>query len=127
MSGGAVVSARPATASSAPTLHDRADPCTLVIFGALGDLSRRKLLPAIYELMKEHLVAENFSVLGVGRDESASDDTFREVMHKALMDSDEVRGVDENLWQDLSRRLFFVSADLTHPDGYEAIGKRLTE
>ena len=123
-----VVSAHPATQPSAPTqVHDRADPCTMVIFGALGDLSRRKLFPAIYQLMKEHLVDEDFRVLGVGRDDSATDDSFRSAMRKALTDSDEVKGVDEQLWQDLCRRLFFVSADLTQPDGYAAIGKRLEE
>ena len=123
-----VVSAHPATQPSAPTqVHDRADPCTMVIFGALGDLIRRKLFPAIYQLMKEHLVDEDFRVLGVGRDDSATDDTFRSAMRKALTDSDEVKGVDEQLWQDLCRRLFFVSADLTQPDGYAAIGKRLEE
>jgi glucose-6-phosphate 1-dehydrogenase len=127
MSDGHVVSARPATPISAHAVHGRADPCTMVIFGALGDLSRRKLLPAIYQLMKEHLVAESFSVLGVGRDETMSDDDFRAHMRKALADSDEIHGVDEQLWQDLCRRLFFVSADLTQPEGYEAIGKRLAE
>ncbi|HEY2163503.1 MAG TPA: hypothetical protein VGH04_05920, partial [Gemmatimonadaceae bacterium] len=47
-----------------------ADPCTMIIMGALGDLSRRKLLPAIYQLLNEHLVDEEFQVLGVGRDAS---------------------------------------------------------
>jgi len=127
MSDGPVVSARPATPISAPALHDRADPCTMVIFGALGDLSRRKLLPAIYQLMKEHLVADTFSVLGVGRDEHMTDDDFRSHMRKALADSDEIHAVDEALWQNLCSRLFFVSADLTAPDGYDAIGKRLEQ
>ena len=121
MSDGPVVSARPATPVSAPAVHDRADPCTMVIFGALGDLSRRKLLPAIYQLMKEHLVDTNFSVLGVGRDDTIDDDAFRSHMRKALTDSDEIHGVDEQLWQDLCRRLFFVSANLTEPEGYAAI------
>src|SRR5205823_630549 len=66
-----VIAARPTTQVHAPaeaTVRDKADPCTMVIFGALGDLSRRKLLPAMYSLMKEHLVDERFCVLGVGRD-----------------------------------------------------------
>ena len=127
MSDSPVVSARPASQVNVPAVHERADPCTMVIFGALGDLSRRKLLPAIYQLMKEHLVDDSFRVLGVGRDDDATDDTFRTVMRKALADSDEVHGVDEQLWQALCARLFFVSADLTQPEGYEAIGKRLEQ
>jgi glucose-6-phosphate 1-dehydrogenase len=124
---GTVISARPSGQAPAVTAHDRADPCTLVIFGALGDLSRRKLLPAIYQLMKEHLVDEQFAVLGVGRDDTITDDAFREHMRKALSESDEVHGIDDALWQNLCSRLFFVSADLTQADGYAAVGKRLTE
>ncbi len=106
---------------------ERADPCTLVIFGALGDLSRRKLLPAIYQLMKERLVDEQFAVLGVSRDEGQTDDSFRTAMREALGASDEVHGVDEALWQELCQRLFFVSADLSQLDEYAKVSERLTE
>ena len=124
---GAVVSARPAVPTQAPAARTRADACTMVICGALGDLSKRKLLPAIYQLMKEHLVDDKFSVLGVGRDDTMTDDGFRDNMRKALSESDEVNGIDDKLWQDLCRRLFFVSADLTNGDDYGAVGKRLAE
>ena len=126
MTASTVVSARPTGAVRAAA-RERADPCTLVIFGALGDLSRRKLLPAIYQLMKEHLVAEQFNVLGVGRDDTQTDDTFRASMRTALQNSDEVHGFDNELWQELCKRLFFVSADLTSEKDYALIGKRLEE
>src|SRR3569833_4030522 len=103
MSGGPVIAARPSTAVQ-PAARERADPCTMVIFGALGDLSRRKLLPAIYQLMKEHLVDPNFAVLGVSRDE-ATDDDFRKAMREALGKSDEVHNVEDDLWQELCKRL----------------------
>lgn len=128
MSGaGTVVSTRSTTHTAEHEMPGRADPCTMVIFGALGDLSRRKLLPAIYQLMKEHLVDEQFAVLGVGRDDAMTDDEFRTSMRKALGDSDEVKGVDDALWSDLCSRLHFVSANLTASDGYAAVGARLTE
>src|SRR4051812_48821989 len=92
-----VVSARPSGQTQTVSVADRADPCTMVIFGALGDLSRRKLLPAIYQLMREHLVDDKFAVLGVGRDDTISDDLFRDHMRKALSESDEVHGIDEVL------------------------------
>ena len=125
--GGPAVSARATAHPQAPAKRDRADPCTLVICGALGDLNRRKLLPAIYQLMKEHLVAEKFTVLGVGRDDAQTDDTFRAEMRKALEASDEVHGFDTALWDQLCKRLFFVSANLTSADDYAVVGKRLTE
>jgi hypothetical protein len=104
-----------------------ADPCTMIILGALGDLSRRKLLPAIYQLLNEHLVNEEFQVLGVGRDASQTDDTFRAQMGKALAESDEVGKFDDAVWQKVCKRLHFVSADFTDASDYEAIGKRLIE
>jgi glucose-6-phosphate 1-dehydrogenase len=123
---GPVVSARPTVSVQSPT-RERADPCTMVICGAFGDLSRRKLLPAIYQLIKEHLVHERFAVLGVGREPNETDDTFRTHMRKALDESDEVRGVDEALWKELCERLFFVSADLTKPEDYSLVGARLQD
>ena len=123
---GPTVSARPTTAVHTPQ-RDRADPCTMVIFGGLGDLARRKLLPAIYQLMAEHLVDPDFAVLGVGRDEKLTDDQFREAMREALAKSDEVKAIDDTLWQELCPRLHFVSADLTKPDDYALVGKRLEE
>ncbi|HMA24260.1 MAG TPA: hypothetical protein VKP00_09700, partial [Gemmatimonadaceae bacterium] len=124
---GPTVSARPAAQMQPSVERSRADPCTMVIFGALGDLSRRKLLPGIYQLMKEHLVDDDFSVLGVGRDEGQTDDTFRAHIRAALSESDDVGGVDDALWQDLCGRLHFVSADLSNPDDYVTIRKRLEE
>lgn len=121
---GPVVSARPMAQAQA-VVRGRADPCTMVICGALGDLSRRKLLPAIYELMKQHLVDEGFSVLGVGRDEGQTDDTFRAQMRAALGESDEVNGLDHSLWQELCKRLHFVSADLTKSDDYGKVSDAL--
>ena len=61
-------------------------------------------------------------MLGVGRDETQTDDTFRAHMRKALGESDEVKGVDDELWQELCERLFFVSADLTNAEDYAVVG-----
>jgi len=124
-----VISPRP---SAHPQPHpadaavQRADPCTMVILGALGDLSRRKLIPAIYELMREHLTNEQFAVLGVARDPQ-TDDTFRDKMREALAASDEVKRVDDELWQTLCKRLYYVGADAADPSGAAAIAARLEE
>ena len=125
MTGGPVIAARP-TGAIHPPPRVRADACTMVICGALGDLSRRKLLPAIYQLMAEHLVDPDFAVIGVAR-ESLTDDQFREQMHESLVKSDEVKRLDEELWQQLCSRLFFVCADLSKPSDYVALGRRLEE
>src|SRR4051812_20716346 len=72
---------RPVSIPPGPTLHG--DPCTLVIFGAAGDLARRKLMPAVYYLAKKHLLAHDFRIVGVGI-ESHDDDSFRAAMREAL-------------------------------------------
>jgi glucose-6-phosphate 1-dehydrogenase len=119
-----VVSPRPAYDAHDEVPRDRADPCTMIILGALGDLSRRKLLPAIYQLMNEHLVDDGFAVLGVGRDPSQNDDTFRAQMAQALKESDEVAKFDEGLWQDLCTRLHFVAVP---PSVFEPIVSNLAK
>jgi glucose-6-phosphate 1-dehydrogenase len=125
---GPVITPRPAAPFHPPgESQGHADPCTMVIVGALGDLSRRKLLPAIYELMKERLVDPRFAVLGVARHEDVTDDGFRAQMREALGASDEVRGLDETLWQELCERLHYVAADASKPDDHEKIRRRLEE
>ena len=85
MSASAVITARPSvTISGLGPKRDRADPCTVVIFGAMGDLTKRKLMPALYELMKEGLVDPEFAVLGVGRESCDNDDMFRARMREAI-------------------------------------------
>ncbi|HKO16697.1 MAG TPA: glucose-6-phosphate dehydrogenase [Gemmatimonadaceae bacterium] len=107
--------------------RDRADPCTMVIFGAMGDLTKRKLMPAVYSLMLEGLVDPEFAVLGVGREACESDEVFREKMRDAIQQSDEVHGFDAGLWHSLCERLHYVCAELTDPDAYGPINQRLQE
>src|SRR5213079_451963 len=66
------------------------EPTTLVIFGASGDLTRRKLLPALYQLSRSQRLPARFSVIGVARS-AMSDDEFRQLLHDSLR---EFAGVD---------------------------------
>src|SRR5260370_36147043 len=60
-----------------------ADPCAIVIFGASGDLTKRKLIPSLYNLGSYHLLPANFSIIGVAR-RPLSDDVFRDQLSKDL-------------------------------------------
>ena len=77
--------ARRVAARPSPLLHAfdtrrrKADPCTIVILGANGDLAKRKLLPALYQLAKDGLLPDSCSVLGMAREEM-NDDKFRALM-----------------------------------------------
>src|SRR5579883_3677154 len=60
-----------------------APPATMVIFGASGDLTRRKLVPALYNLALEHMLPSQFTVVGVSRTPE-SDEQFRQTMHEGV-------------------------------------------
>src|SRR6516164_6768894 len=64
-------------------LRRRPEPCVLVIFGASGDLTERKLMPALYSLAFRRLLPEKFAIVGVSRSDW-SDDSFREAMRSAV-------------------------------------------
>lgn len=103
-----------------------AEPCTMVILGANGDLTRRKLLPAVFELAREQLLSDEFAIVGVAR-ERGDDAWFRGIARAALDSSDEIEKVDPKTWQWLEQRLYYISGDLTSAAVYEALGKRLGE
>jgi glucose-6-phosphate 1-dehydrogenase len=113
---------RPSVAIQIP--RTGADSCTMIVLGAMGDLMRRKLMPAIYQMAKEGLLADDFALLGAAR-ESGTTEAFRDTMREALSTSDEVKDVDEAVWARLRDRLFYVCGDLSRDTAYADIGKRL--
>ena len=106
--------------------REQADPCTLVILGGAGDLTKRKLMPAIYYLAEQKLLPDNFTLLGVARDPS-DDDSYRKLMRAAMENSDEIHRIDEAVWQWLCQRMFYANGDFGTPDAYRAIGARLAD
>jgi glucose-6-phosphate 1-dehydrogenase len=117
------VHVRPSVAITIPK-RTGADPCTVIIMGAMGDLTRRKLMPAIYQLATEGLLPDDFAVLGCAR-EGGTDETFRDAMHDALTKSDEIKGVDAAVWEWLRSRLHYISGDLSRDDAYVGLKKQL--
>jgi len=110
------------------TLHqrERTDPCTAVIMGAGGDLMKRKLMPAIYYLAAQHLLPEDFALVGVGRD-AMQHDEFAKSMRDALEHSDEVKTVDSAAWDWLSKRIWYTFGDLSQVPVYDGIKRCLEE
>ena len=99
-------------------------PCTMVIFGAAGDLTRRKLLPALYNLALEGWLPSGFSVVGFARNEM-TDDTFREQMKEAVDSFSRRRPVQPAAWDSFSQGLSYVTADFQAPSGYEKLKESL--
>ena len=97
------------------------DACSVVIFGALGDLSRRKLLPGLYALAANGLLPESFAILGVGRRE-LSDESFRSQMRAAVEEHGRIE-VDDDVWLRLARGMRYVAARSTEePSGGPVTG-----
>jgi len=96
----------------------RLDPCGIVIFGASGDLTGRKLLPALYDLFHLGRLPENFYVVGVARRELGADG-FRKQMKQA------VRPEREAAWKEFAARLDYFSIDGSDPAGYERLKQHL--
>ena len=121
------ITARPTEAPARRRSPERGDPCTAIILGAAGDLTKRKLLPALYQLAKEDLLSPDFRVLGISR-EPLGVDGFRSLMRTAVEQSDEISGgVDEAVWEDLAARLHYVAGDLTARSTYDAVHGQLAE
>ena len=98
-------------------------PCVLVIFGAAGDLTKRKLIPALYNLKHSNLLSDNFAVVGVARAEM-TDDEFRRRLRDDMKQfaTDEI---DQKEWQWLSDRFYYLSGDFEDEDTYERVKQRL--
>ncbi len=101
------------------------DPCALVIFGASGDLTQKKLFPALYSLAFRRLLPEQFAVVGVARTEE-SDDDFKERMKEAVQQHgrDEFR---DDVWQALADGMRYIATDFADEHGEEELEQTLTE
>ncbi len=101
------------------------DPCAFVIFGASGDLTRRKLFPALYSLAYRRLLPEHFAVVGVARTDE-SDDAFRARMEEAVREHGRDPFRDE-VWEALAEGMRYVATDFADDDGQDRLARVLTE
>ena len=83
------------------------DPCIMVIFGASGDLTKRLLMPALYNLHSDGLLPAQFAVVGIALDELTTD-TFRERMSRDIRQFNTRTDFDEKAWNDLCGRLYYT-------------------
>jgi glucose-6-phosphate 1-dehydrogenase len=100
-------------------------PCALVIFGASGDLTRRKIFPALYSLACRRLLPEQFAVVGVARREW-TDDEFRERMEHAVREFGR-DDFDEDVWEWLGNATRYLPLDFADEEGEDRLAAVLTE
>jgi glucose-6-phosphate 1-dehydrogenase len=102
----------------------RVPPCAVVIFGANGDLTKRKLVPSLYRLAIERRLPQGFAIVGTSRT-PLSDEAFREKMEASVREHLENSHFDEAVWEEFARGLYYVAGDLASPELYTALTARL--
>jgi glucose-6-phosphate 1-dehydrogenase len=110
-----------------PLRFERQAPeCAAVIFGANGDLTKRKLLPALYRLAYDRRLTAGFAVVGISRT-PMTDDQFRQKMLEAVKEFSEDTNFDENVWRAFATGLFYVAGDIADPALYQRLAAKLNE
>lgn len=103
-----------------------AEPCILVIFGATGDLTARKLVPALYNLAREGQLPPQFACVGFARRKKDHEE-FRAEMKEAISKFSRVKPIDENLWKTFQEQLFYHCSEFHEDEGYDRLKTFLNE
>src|SRR5918911_4231378 len=101
------------------------EPCTVIIFGATGDLTHRKLVPALYNLQRERFLPPGFSVVGFARRDWSDDKLSESLLHDAQEFSRS--GIEAPLWESFAEGISYVQSAFDDPKGYQALAQRLNE
>jgi glucose-6-phosphate 1-dehydrogenase len=119
-----VVKARPGGPSTGGCVSEnRPEPCAVVIFGASGDLTARKLFPSLFQLLESEAMPERFAVIGAARSEM-DDEAFRGKMSQALKEHGRF---ETDVWENMAGRVFYQRLDYYETEDYLALGRRLGE
>jgi glucose-6-phosphate 1-dehydrogenase len=98
------------------------DPCVMVIFGATGDLTSRKLLPALYNLAREGQLPAQFACIGFARRPKTNEE-FRNEIKKDLAEFSRTKPIDEGVWNNFQERLFYHQSEFHEDEGYTKLKK----
>lgn len=104
----------------APVMPKAVEPCLIVIFGATGDLSRHKLVPALFDLVADGLLASDFEVLGVGRSQ-LQEEKFRDMLRDGTERSKESHHFTPPRWQEFAQHLHYLSGAMEGPEFYNTL------
>src|SRR5438105_1316106 len=102
------------------------DPCVLVIFGATGDLTARKLAPAIYNLGKDGMLPANFACVGFARREKTHA-VFRDELKKAIEQFSRTKPLDASFWENFQEQIFYHQSEFDNDEGYQLLALHLKQ
>ncbi len=100
------------------------EPCTMVIFGASGDLTSRKLVPALYNLARERRLPGGFSVIGFAR-RDWNNDSFRDLLREAVSINSRSGPVDAESWASFAQGIQYHRGSFDDPAAYSSLAERL--
>src|SRR5579884_3285301 len=104
----------------------RVPECAMVIFGATGDLTRRKLMPALYRLAHDRRLPSTFAVIGSSRT-PLNNDQFRTKMCEAVTQFPDGGNFDAELWRRFAQNIYYVAGDIADAQVYKAMGAKVNE
>src|ERR1700733_13520516 len=102
------------------------EPCNVVFFGASGDLAKRMLLPAMYNLRLDDVLPTNFGIIGFSRS-PRSDDDYRNDVKKAVDAFSRSGEARDPLWSDFAKRVSYISGDFDDTESFRRLKTRLDE
>ena len=129
-----VLTARKAHVAASPARQPPpAGPCAMVIFGAAGDLTKRLVVPALYNLAHGKILPENFALIGVNRGQE-SVESWRDRLYQALRGmvgnvatEFSLGQIDEAAWKQLAEKMSYIEGDVNNPDTYVRLARHLDE
>jgi glucose-6-phosphate 1-dehydrogenase len=102
------------------------DPCNVVFFGASGDLVKRMLMPAMYNLRLGDILPANYGIVGFSRSEF-DDEQFRDDMHKSIDEFSRTGPAKDPLWSDFAKRLSYISGGFDDPAAFAELRKQIEQ
>jgi glucose-6-phosphate 1-dehydrogenase len=114
------------TTSSSPNYGGASDPCAIVLFGASGDLAKRKVIPAMFDLAAHNSLGSRYAIIGFART-PMNDDSFRLATGEATKTMSDIGPVDPAKWDGFATNLFYCSGDYGDQQAYAQLARRLAE
>src|ERR1700722_19581992 len=102
------------------------EPVTVILFGASGDLAKRKVVPAMYDLAIHKALGSRYAIVGFSRT-AMTDESFRSTIGDAAKTISEVGPIDPTQWNEFAGNLYYSQGDYGKPESFAALAKRLKE
>src|ERR1700757_3863952 len=103
-----------------------AEPCTVVLFGASGDLAKRKVIPAMYDLAVHNSLGPRYAIVGFARS-AMSDESFRSTAGEAAKTISEVGPIDPKKWSEFASNLYYQAGEYGNAEDFKKLAKRLDD